>query len=69
MTGPLYRFGTGVLSIVPALMLPVGKACWWLPGPVERHMPQIGIEGEEYFERLDAANKDGAAAASAVSDR
>ncbi len=46
--------GTGVLFVLPALMLLIGKACWWLPGPVERHMPQLGIEGEAYFERLDA---------------
>ncbi len=47
----------GVLFIVPGLMLVIGKACWWLPGPVERHMPQLGIEGEAYFERLDAESK------------
>ena len=46
--------GTGVMFVLPALMLLIGKACWWLPGPVERHMPNIGIEGEAYFERLDA---------------
>jgi RND superfamily putative drug exporter len=47
--------GTGVMFVLPALMLLIGNACWWLPGPVERHLPQIGIEGEAYFERLDAA--------------
>jgi hypothetical protein len=35
-------------------MLLVGKATWFLPGPIERHMPRLGIEGEEYFERRDA---------------
>ena len=49
------------MFVLPALMLLIGKACWWLPGPVERHMPRIGIEGEAYFERLDA-EKQGAAA-------
>jgi RND superfamily putative drug exporter len=47
--------GTGVLVIVPALLLLVGRAAWWLPGPVERHLPNIGIEGEAFFERRDAA--------------
>ncbi|MFI5122513.1 MAG: MMPL family transporter [Vicinamibacteria bacterium] len=43
-----------VTLILPALMLLVGKATWFLPGPIERHMPRLGIEGEEYFERRDA---------------
>ena len=51
--------GIGVLMIVPALVLLVGRAAWWLPGPVERHLPNIGIEGEEFFERLDAAGAAG----------
>jgi len=53
--------GTGVMFVLPALMLLIGKACWWLPGPVERHLPQIGIEGESYFERLDAEKRSEAA--------
>ena len=40
-----------VTLVLPALMLLVGKATWFLPGPIERHMPRLGIEGEEYFER------------------
>ena len=36
-------------------MLLVGRACWWIPGPIERHMPRLGIEGDEYFRRRDAA--------------
>jgi RND superfamily putative drug exporter len=43
-----------VTLVLPALMLLVGKATWFLPGFVERHMPRLGIEGEEYFERKDA---------------
>ena len=50
-----------VTLILPALMLLVGKATWWLPGPIERHMPRLGIEGEEYFERRDRALADPAA--------
>ena len=43
-----------VCLILPALMLLVGKRTWWLPGFLERHMPRLGIEGEEYFKRRDA---------------
>ncbi len=42
-----------VTLVLPALMLLVGKATWFLPGPIERHMPRLGIEGEEYFEGRD----------------
>ncbi len=34
-------------------MIIFGKSNWWLPGPLERHMPNIGIEGDEYFELVD----------------
>ena len=43
-----------VCLVLPGLMLVVGKACWWLPGPVERRLPQLGIEGDAYFSRRDA---------------
>jgi RND superfamily putative drug exporter len=39
--------------VVPAVMTLFGKAAWWLPGPMERHMPHISVEGEEYFARKD----------------
>ena len=41
--------------VVPAVMTLFGKAAWWLPGPMERHMPHISVEGEEYFARKDAS--------------
>jgi RND superfamily putative drug exporter len=41
--------------VVPAVMTLFGKAAWWLPGPIERHMPHISVEGEEYFARRDSA--------------
>ncbi len=47
-----------VTLVLPALMLLVGRATWWLPGPLERHMPRLGIEGEEYFQRRDAADSE-----------
>jgi RND superfamily putative drug exporter len=39
--------------LVPAVMIIIGKWNWWLPGPLERHMPNLGIEGDEYFAVLD----------------
>ncbi len=41
--------------VVPAVMTLFGKAAWWLPGPIERHMPHISVEGEEYFAQMDRA--------------
>jgi RND superfamily putative drug exporter len=50
-----------VTLILPALMLLVGRRTWWLPGFLERHMPRLGIEGEEYFARRDAESGQGGA--------
>jgi putative drug exporter of the RND superfamily len=35
---------------VPAVMALFGRAAWWLPRGVDRALPKISIEGEEYFE-------------------
>ena len=40
--------------LVPALMVLVGKANWWLPKWLGRILPKDSIEGTEYFRRLDA---------------
>jgi RND superfamily putative drug exporter len=40
--------------LVPAVMVLLGKRAWWLPGWMERIVPHISIEGEEYFARRDA---------------
>jgi RND superfamily putative drug exporter len=45
-----------VCLVLPALMLLVGRATWWIPGPIERHMPRLGIEGDEYFQRREAGS-------------
>ncbi len=45
--------------LVPAVMILMGKANWWFPGFLERHMPRIGIEGEDFFDQLDAQKGDG----------
>jgi putative drug exporter of the RND superfamily len=41
--------------LVPAVMVLVGRANWWLPRWAEERMPRIGIEGDEFFAARDAA--------------
>jgi len=40
--------------LVPAVMVLLGKRAWWLPGWMDRLVPHISIEGEEYFAKRDA---------------
>jgi len=40
--------------LVPAVMVLLGKRAWWLPRWMERIVPHISIEGEEYFAARDA---------------
>jgi putative drug exporter of the RND superfamily len=40
--------------LVPAVMVLLGKRAWWLPGWLDRVVPHISIEGEDYFARRDA---------------
>ena len=44
--------------LVPALMVIVGKANWWLPKWLARILPKDSIEGTDYFRRLDAKGSD-----------
>ncbi|HEY5815573.1 MAG TPA: MMPL family transporter [Solirubrobacterales bacterium] len=50
--------------LVPAVMVLLGKRMWWMPAWLDRFVPRISIEGEDYFAKRDAA----AAKASAGSD-
>jgi RND superfamily putative drug exporter len=40
--------------LVPAVMVLLGKRAWWLPGWLDRIVPHVSIEGEEYFAERDA---------------
>jgi putative drug exporter of the RND superfamily len=40
--------------LVPALMVLMGKADWYLPRWVDRLLPRISIEGAEFFRDRDA---------------
>jgi RND superfamily putative drug exporter len=46
--------------LVPALMVMMGKANWYLPRWLGRRLPRISIEGEDYFRDRDrlAAQRD-----------
>jgi len=44
--------------LVPAVMVLLGKAAWWFPRWLNRIVPHFSIEGEEFFERRDAAAAD-----------
>ncbi len=52
--------------LVPAVMVLLGKRAWWLPRWLDRIIPRISIEGEDYFAKRDA--KLAAAGASAAAD-
>ena len=39
--------------LVPSLMILLGRANWWLPRALERALPNLGIEGEDYFRRQE----------------
>jgi RND superfamily putative drug exporter len=41
--------------LVPAVMTLLGRASWWMPAWLDRLLPRISIEGEEYFAQQDAA--------------
>jgi RND superfamily putative drug exporter len=40
--------------LVPAVMVLLGKRAWWLPRWMDRLIPRVSIEGEEYFAKRDA---------------
>jgi RND superfamily putative drug exporter len=40
--------------LVPAVMVLLGKRAWWLPKWMDRLLPEISIEGEDYFAKRDA---------------
>ena len=41
--------------LVPAVMSLLGRSAWWMPSWLDRAMPHLSIEGEDYFAERDAA--------------
>jgi putative drug exporter of the RND superfamily len=44
--------------LVPALMILVGKANWYFPHSLERFVPRLNIEGQEFFDARDRQRED-----------
>src|SRR4029077_4603561 len=40
--------------LVPAVMVLSGRGMWWLPGWLDRIVPNVSVEGDDYFARRDA---------------
>ncbi|MGE0066413.1 MAG: MMPL family transporter [Solirubrobacterales bacterium] len=40
--------------LVPAVMVLMGERAWWLPRWLDRILPHVSIEGEEFFAKRDA---------------
>jgi RND superfamily putative drug exporter len=40
--------------LVPAVMVLLGKWAWWMPRRLDRFLPHISVEGEDYFAKRDA---------------
>ena len=51
--------------LVPAAMVLMKTGNWWFPDFLERHLPHLGIEGEEYFVARDVLLAAAAAPAAA----
>jgi RND superfamily putative drug exporter len=41
--------------LVPAVMVLLGRWAWWMPRWLDRFVPHISIEGEDFFAKRDAA--------------
>ena len=39
----------------------LGRSAWWMPSWLDRAMPHLSIEGEDYFAERDAAAAEAAA--------
>jgi RND superfamily putative drug exporter len=43
------------LTIVPAVVSLIGRAAWWLPGWLNKILPNVDIEGESLRRYLEPA--------------
>ncbi|MFD5441977.1 MMPL family transporter [Streptomyces tendae] len=42
------------MAFVPAVLALLGKRAWWLPGPLDRLLPRVDVEGEALTRRAPA---------------
>jgi len=49
------------MAVVPAVLALLGRSAWWLPGGLQKILPNVDVEGEGLRERLgaDAGGPDG----------
>ncbi len=47
------------MAIVPAVLALLGKAAWWLPGWLQRALPNVDVEGEQLQRELAAEDGTG----------
>ncbi|HWB69038.1 MAG TPA: MMPL family transporter [Solirubrobacterales bacterium] len=47
--------------LVPAVMVLLGRSMWWMPRWLDRFLPHISIEGEDFFAKRDALAAEGKA--------
>jgi putative drug exporter of the RND superfamily len=47
--------------LVPAIMSLLGRAGWWMPAWLDSHLPELSIEGDEYFAAQESSAHGGAA--------
>jgi RND superfamily putative drug exporter len=43
--------------LVPAVMALLDRSAWWMPAWLDRVLPRISIEGEDYFEQQQPAHR------------
>jgi RND superfamily putative drug exporter len=44
------------MTLVPAVLALTGRSAWWLPGWLQRHLPNLDIEGESLRKHLPEAS-------------
>ncbi|MFV2083579.1 MMPL family transporter [Micromonospora sp. LOL_021] len=47
------------MTIVPAVLSLLGRSAWWLPGWLDRTLPNVDVEGERLTRRLASAGTSG----------
>jgi RND superfamily putative drug exporter len=45
------------MTIVPAVLSLLGRSAWWLPGWLDRLLPNVDVEGEQLTKKLAAADQ------------
>jgi RND superfamily putative drug exporter len=55
------------MTIIPTIMVVMGERAWWLPGWLDRILPDVDIEGAKLEHRLDGNGHDAEPAAEATS--